>query len=358
MEKVINITHNDLDGIGCPIVIKFFYNSKSVEPIYCGYHDVEAAIAKVLDRIEAGENITQVYITDISFRKESGLDKRIEQLNNSAGYCLIQLFDHHATSGYLNKYDWAWSHETDEDSGKKKCGTQWVYEFLLNEAMLNSYHIHDEVQRSLRKFVTLVNLWDTWRWVEDFPENPCTPAQELNMIYSLEGKKIFMERYIEKISNGEEMIDEEEELLLQCKRQEIEKDISNKDDEMITTSLRYETESNQIEFIRNYLESNHITDKSYLLDKYIKVFQIGVVYLDRNISDVGNALAAKHPELDFIVIISLPKTVSFRTVKDLDVPLGIIANYFTGKGGGHPKSAGGVLPYELKFSILDKIAEM
>jgi uncharacterized protein len=357
MEKVINITHNDLDGIGCPIVIKFFYNSESVEPIYCGYHNVESAVAEVLDRIEAGENITKVYITDISFRKESGLDKRIEQLNNSVGYCLVQLFDHHATSGYLNKYDWAWSHETDEDSGKKKCGTQWTYEFLLNEAMLNSRHIKMEVQQSLKDFVTLVNLWDTWRWVEDFPENPCTPAQDLNMICSLEGKKIFMERYIEKIFNGEKMISDEEQLLLQCKHQEIEKDIATKDDEMIITSLRYETKQNQIDFIKNYLESNHMTDKNYLLNDYIKVFDIGVVYLDRNISDVGNALAAKHPELDFILIVSLPKTVSFRAVKDLDVPLGIIANYLTGKGGGHPKSAGGVLPHRLKFSVLNKIIE-
>ena len=33
--------------------------------------------------------------------------------------------------------------------------------------------------------------------------------------------------------------------------------------------------------------------------------------------------------------------MSYRSAKELAIPLGIIAKYTTGSGGGHPESAGG-----------------
>ena len=71
------------------------------------------------------------------------------------------------------------------------------------------------------------------------------------------------------------------------------------------------------------------------------MFNVGVVYCTDNLSEIGNVLAKTHPELDFIILVALPGTLSFRCCKDLDVPLGIIANVIgSGQGGGHPQSSG------------------
>jgi hypothetical protein len=39
----------------------------------------------------------------------------------------------------------------------------------------------------------------------------------------------------------------------------------------------------------------------------------------------------------------------------LEVPLGIIAQYVTGKGGGHPQSAGSVVTQDKLMKILETI---
>ena len=131
-----------------------------------------------------------------------------------------------------------------------------------------------------------------------------------------------------------------------------------KENEMRTFKFQYKTNETQMNFIRGYLKNNKITDKDYLVDPdYAIDFTAGVVYLDRNLSDVGNTLSENHPELDFIILVSMPKTISFRCIKDLPVPLGIIANYFGGNGGGHPKAAGCVLPEDTAIKVLNFLGE-
>ncbi len=348
--RIINITHNDLDGVGCPIVLASMTH-KMIEPHYCGYHDVEDEIAEILDNLD--ESVSQIFITDISMRKESKTYDRITQINAKYGYNFIYMVDHHATSQFVNKLPWAQSHEADLVTGELKCATYQLYEYLTKQG----YNANE----SLIEFVTLVNLWDTWRWVTDYPaDNPRVEASQLNMVQAIYGKKKFLADYIRKIKNCSPMFGPIENAIIECKMHEIEKDVQDKDRELIVTDFYYQFKPKYLEFIKNYLNSNHITDKDYLMKtKYRKKFKIGVVYANRNVSDVGNKLAELHPELDFIMLISMPKTVSFRAVKDLDVPLGIVANYITGKGGGHPKSAGGVLGRNISertlFNILTAV---
>lgn len=353
MKKIINITHTDLDGIGCPIVLQSLFPQYEVVPIYSGYHDVEKNIQKVLDDL-TGE-VFAVYITDISFREESGLARRIESLNYAMGYNFIQVIDHHATSGYLNQYDWAWSHESDSN-GELKCGTQWTYE-IVSKSIDQSELKFLKIQKSLEEFVRLVNLWDTWRWVTDYPANsPCEEASQLNMVFSVKGKKKFFEDYIRKIADCSEMFGLAERELIECKLYEIESDFKKKESEMIVTELTYTTSKKNLDFIKNYLDANHITDKKFLLNPRFKMtYKVGIVFLSNNISDVCNKLAKEHPELDFVMSINLPTTISLRSAKDLEVPLGIIANAITGKGGGHPKSAGGVLSSRLSKWVASKV---
>lgn len=344
--KIINVTHNDLDGVGCPITLALL-TGKYVEAYYCGYHDVESRLEYLLEHLD--DSISQIFITDISFRKESGLDKKIDRLNKKRGYHFVRVVDHHATSSYLNKYDWAFSFEVDEATGEKKCATQWLYENLLESGCKNNIY--------LEEFVTLVNLWDTWRWVTDYPEdNPYEAASQLNMLFSIKGRGKFFADVIQRIKDNSSLFGEVENTLITCKLHEISRDVSDKDRELATVTYRYKSHKRYKKFVEDYLNENHITDKNYLLiPEYHKDFKVGVVYSNRNISDIGNGLAKLHPELDFIAIVSLPRTISFRSVKDLSVPLGIIANSITGKGGGHPQSAGGVLDKMTVKRITDLI---
>ena len=49
--KIINITHTDLDGIGCSIVLKSLFPNSELEYHCCSYHDVEKTISDVLDNL-------------------------------------------------------------------------------------------------------------------------------------------------------------------------------------------------------------------------------------------------------------------------------------------------------------------
>lgn len=353
--KIINITHTDLDGVGCSVVLNALFPGFDIESHYCGYHDVELRISEVLNNLT--DDVFAIYITDISFREESRLAEVIEKINHVRGSNFIRLIDHHATSGYLNKYSWAFSQENDESTGELKCGTQWLYEKIIGERISSAINVMNH--NTLDRFVELVNLWDTWRWVTDFSQdNPCERARWLNMVFSIKGKKKFCEDYTKKVKTDSPIFSETEYELIICKQQEIENDIIKKNKELVEYSITYATKRRHLKFIKDYLESNHIEDKSYLLDTdYKKSFRVGVVFLDKNTSDIGNRLAQMNSDLDFIMCIDLPKTISLRCVKDLEVPLGILANFITGKGGGHPKSAGGVIKSDFGNKVVANLID-
>lgn len=347
--KIINITHTDLDGIGCPIVIKAAYPNAILDTHYCSYHDVEKVTAEVISNLDG---IFKVYITDISFRRESGLAEKIDEINSKyykrKGAYLIELYDHHATSAYLNKYSWAHSHEVDEH-GKETCGTAWIYNAIGKK-------VNNPV---LDEFVSIVNLWDTWRWVNDYPaDKPYEPARNLNMLFSIMGKKDFFSQYSRRIKSGKKLFSTSDGKIISYKLNEIKGDVVKKNKELMVTDFTYETKNRNLSFIENYLKENwaKIGNMDYLLDpKYKKTFKVGVCFLSRNISDVGNELCRLNPQLDFVIIINLPHAISFRCASQLEVPLGIISQYVTGKGGGHPQSAGGVVGDDKLMKILETI---
>ena len=59
-----------------------------------------------------------------------------------------------------------------------------------------------------------------------------------------------------------------------------------------------------------------------------------------------------HPEIDFIAMIDMDGTVSYRTIRE-DLNLGqTIAKQF---GGGHPKAAGSQFPKEILLKTIKEI---
>lgn len=360
-KRIAVVTHTDLDGAGAPVVLRVVFSEYEIIPIYCTYHNIEDKLGELLDFVSSNlDYYEMIFITDISFRQESKLDEKISELNtkvrNYRNFCwFITLLDHHATATWLNKYLWAQVSETGL-KGRKECGTAKLFDYLFRT--VNHLPQEEKLQRfynnRLDMFVDLVNEWDTWAWIEEHPEDePNTLASDLNNVFSFYGRHLFVEEFSKRIATGlvieeNDLFTEADNLILRCKSDEVEKDVAVKDKELVSVTMSYKTRERHVDFISNYLGAQHIYDKDYLLDtNYTKDFNVGVVFLTRNISEVGNKLSELHPELDYIMMINFSSSVpqfSFRTVKeDLEVPLGIIANYVTGKGGGHPKSAGGTM---------------
>lgn len=79
----------------------------------------------------------------------------------------------------------------------------------------------------------------------------------------------------------------------------------------------------------------------------------GYVFAERFFSELGNRLCKMHPEIDFVAMIDMDGTISYRTVKD-DVDLGKdVAKIFG--GGGHPKSAGSQFQKKIILKTIENI---
>ena len=393
MKKLINITHTDLDGVGCTAICQYFAdkNGYEVEFFNCGYSTVNDRVREVIDRVEAGEKIDMVLITDISIKEGTNTDVLLNRMIEANPDMVVRLLDHHATATWLNKYSWAEVNEKDSD-GVKRCGTWWTYKFLseyFGESDLDRIHEiecyadqpadnYDDLlsQDPVFEFVKAVDLFDTWKWVEDYPdEEPFELAGDLNKLLKIKGFDTFLRdcqslfttvgvKYIQHKNYHSALISSTDELVIKYKEDEIERQIAQKDKELMFGKYRFELQTDkQLELMKKHVLEKYAADKNMMFSELrkwrvgsSKLFNVGVVYCNDNLSEVGNALSKSHTELDFIILISLPGTISFRSCKNLEVPLGIIANVIgLGQGGGHPQSSGTPIKFATSKGLMEDI---
>jgi len=368
MKKIINITHTDSDGVGCGIVCKFFgrISGHEVEVINCGYSAINNRVREIIDRLpQEHESIAQVIISDISVKESSGVDKLIDQAAIDYPEVSFRLLDHHSTSMWLNKYPWAYVKETDETL-TKHCGTWLVYNML--HPVFEGCHVPGSAV--LKEYVHVIDLYDTWRWIDDYQDDHFELANDLDRIMKIKGKDSFTEDMLKKMEGDPvyfdyknkyptSLIDPIDETLIRYKGMEIERQVESKEHEMAIGEYVFQVRTkNLLELVKQHFMTKYL-DNPYALSNALKKwklgssqkFNVGVIYSTENISEVGNILAVNHPELDFIMIIAMPATISYRGVKDLEIPLGIIAaDIGNGKGGGHDNASGSPLS---KWKIKD-----
>ena len=280
------ITHNDLDGVGCYVVMKALLDN-AVDISYCTYRDVNETVLEV---INSEENYEKIFITDISVTEE--VAKELDNISEK-----VVLLDHHPTALFLNEYSWATVKEYDGE--EKTCGTKMLYDYLLEHNKDLTYNW------VLDSFVTKVRLYDTWLWAEKYYD---ISAKQLNDLRYILGKDDFVESMLYKILYKSNLISDFDAKILAIRQREIDSYIEKKDKDLIVTE--------------------------------IKGYKAGVVIAESHQSELGNRLSELHPELDLIAMIS-QNGISYRTVKD-DVNVSEIAKYFG--GGGHPKASGSSVP--------------
>ena len=182
------ITHSDLDGIGCEILLRYVEGifGNNVDVTIAEAYNVNKVVEYNLNKLENGE-YTKLFITDLSISDE--LAKRIDNNMN------VVLLDHHPSAEFLNKYKFA--NVIIESTRGKTCGTSLLASY---------YHVFlQHANPQLVKFVELVRQYDTWEWKNKYNN---IDAKKLNDLLYILGREKFVNLILKKITNDENLFDE------------------------------------------------------------------------------------------------------------------------------------------------------
>ena len=166
MKKIINLTHSDLDGVVCAILLKKIYSEVKVHS--CTYKTVNDKFGELINEFP---NATY-YITDMSLDESKFKEFLVGNKN-------IHLIDHHpaAESSIIeNKVVYM-----NRGSGCK----------LVLDTLLAQGHLFDS---EMKKLVEIASDYDTWT-------HKLKMSKILNRLYSYYRFKGFLNRFEDGISN-------------------------------------------------------------------------------------------------------------------------------------------------------------
>ncbi len=285
--KLLIISHiGDPDGI-TPIILASFVFEK-FDRLLLNPAEIDQNLKENIDKYE------EIHIIDLSMSQALA-----EEINNNEKWKnKIKLFDHHQSALELNKYPFATV--IVEQERRKESATSIYYEYL--KTISNNEYLH---RASTQGLVEQVRIIDTY----DFKTEEAKEAHNIDALFSILGRQNYIDyfkKYIE--THNEFKYTENEKFLIKLENEKKDNYIEQREKEMITAQL-----------------DDH---------------QVGIVYAERYRSDLGNHLTTKHPELDYIIIISVAKSISFRGQDKVD--LSLVASKYG--GGGHKNASGCPLP--------------
>lgn len=308
--KIKLFTHTDFDGVSCAIVAFKVFGKKRVEVTYCDYHDVNEKVNSFLEG--SLEEYSDVFITDISVNEE--VARKLEHIHTEG--LPVVLLDHHDVE-WLNEYSFGYVSQKHND-GRGTSGTTMLFEYLYEEGLMDAFMYETEVA-GLSEYAERVREYDTYDWKKIL--NDEEPNRYNNLFYFL-GR----DRWITKVMN---CLDAHDSFFL------------SQDDRMILDILDEQVDAYIGEMSDNLM--------SFCVGKY----QVGVVFGEQHISEVGNELHKMHPSLDLIAIINMKsRKVSYRTIRE-DIDAGKFARYFG--GGGRQATAGSQLLEDQIINIVRTI---
>jgi oligoribonuclease NrnB/cAMP/cGMP phosphodiesterase (DHH superfamily) len=294
------ISHTDLDGVGCRLVLNYLgipYQSL----MQINYDDIENN-----NLIPTLLKYDEILFTDFSPIKET-LDILLE--NNKK----VVVIDHHESSVWIKDV----KHENLTCIHSiEKCGTALTYEYYKQP--------RTRYPRIMERFVHLVDTYDLYKTThEDWEE-----AQNMNRVLwgSLSWKNKGFEQYtfitdfwLHKIKNQEDWSWSS----FEQGKIETAIDIENKEYDSANSSLRFYTDENEQPY--------------------------GVTVCPRKISIVASRLLTSHPEIKYIIIINtFDKTwekLSIRSREDFNCTL--IEGF-----DGHKQAAGGNFDAKYSYNLL------
>lgn len=308
--NVLLITHNDLDAGGCAVLTKMAFQNVDIH--YCHYKNVDERIQKLIFSNKIFE-YDKVYITDISVNNETA-----DLIDNLLSEKVVLIDHHNSEKERLKKYNWAIVETFHLDimgsnELKASSATTLLYNYFLLHNLLNIQY-----KEVLKEFVEHVRLFDTWEWEAldyDKPKN-------INNLFYLRGKEWFLDRFTK---NHSIIFDETEQLLIDIEEEKF----------------------------KNY----YLAKCKQIFEMRFENYAVGVVFADQYVSELGNKLAKKYPNLDFIALVDMAHSkISLRGVKKDKIDLGSFAKKFG--GGGHPSASSFNFDINLTQEFMNKTLQL
>ena len=189
--KTFIFTHNDLDGVGCGVIGKYYFSDAYVQ--YCSYDNIDDTLLYFLSHNKNILSEMRIIISDIYYKQENS---DITEMLRMAGELII--CDHHATSAWLNNVDFQHNSFVNVIADSDVCGTKILFKILDD-----LYAMPDSTK--ILEFVENVNSWDVWQWVKQLPETndvvKLKDAINHNMSFTLNGAVYFygIENFVNKM---------------------------------------------------------------------------------------------------------------------------------------------------------------
>ena len=255
--------------------------------------DIDEVDKYVMDNIDK-----EMIIVDLNISEETA----DYILNNNKN---VLVFDHHLSNINMNKYPFIKVVDFDDI---KQSGTSLYYKYLLEK--YNNELLNKDVAK---KLVEHVRTMDTY----DFSITSKEEANNIEVLFKIYGRELFIDKFYNVIINHKELYSDEDLNLINLEK------------------LR----------IKRYVEEKEIIEIT--LDNK----KVGVVFAERNMSELGNYLVNKYDYLDYVILINVDKSISYRGNNKVD--LSVIAKKYN--GGGHFNAAGSPIPIDLKEKIIKAI---
>ena len=323
-----HLSHTDLDGYGCQMVSRHYFESIAFYNSNYG-KEINECFNHILDAIQnAACDNHAILITDLNLTMEQA--KEFEsKVSVAHKEILLFVLDHHKTGQECaDTFEWYFL-----DSSR--CATKITYDFF------SAIYGKDE---KLGKFVDVVNAVDIW--LENDPHfelgKVCmgivSGAKEVNKIMFPEENSKYIFSLLKNVQNY--FASEDAPIALDDATHALKKAFftTTKNDTLSNLVSAY----NVILLTRNK-EKMQISYKEY---KGILTYNIG------SVSVIGNDFLTANPDFDFFMDITSKKTISMRSNGKVDVSkiAAQIAN-----GGGHHNASGGILSNFKDAFIYDNI---
>ncbi len=319
MKTIHHLSHTDLDGYSCQLVMRYTpYKLFNYNANYGA--EVKQKLDMILENIKKDNTPATIIITDLNLTADESrwLNKEVNFLNDAKKEVTLTLLDHHGSGeDSANKYDWYFL-------DVERCATKITYDYVKE-------NFDFDEPTWMNKYVNIVNAVDLWKMEEhdNFEYGKVcmrlvTETRELNKVMFADVDNNYK---ISLLLEAVKYIDKENApVVLDEKIHKIKKDFFRDDKDNTLDNLA-------TKFIVKLLGAAR-AEKTIYYKGYRGFLSYGV----GNTSIVGNGFLLEYPEYDFIVDVSYRGTMSLRANNKVSVSQ--ISKEWAG-GGGHPNAAGG-----------------
>jgi len=318
--NVHHLSHIDLDGYSCQLVMK--YTPYSITNYNANYGaEVRSKLDLILENIKKSKvKDALILITDLNLTADESrwLNNEVIRMNEYGTKVTLTLLDHHGSGEEsAKKYKWYFL-------DVERCATKITYDYVKE-------NFEFDEPEWMEKFVNIVNAVDLWKQEEhDNFEYGKVCMRLVNETRELNRVMFATEDSNYKLSlllAATELIGEENAaIVLDEKIHTLKKNFFKIDEDNTLDNLA-------TKYVVALLGAKKSTNTIYY-----KGYRGFLSYGVGNTSIVGNGFLTAYPDYDFIVDVSYRGAMSLRAADNVSVSL--IAKEWA-NGGGHPNAAGG-----------------